>query len=162
MNIRSAVDLLKQIPLFAQVDEAHLQTLLFSSDELLIPKGRTVFEAGEDATSAIVITSGEAVVHDGQTGSVLALAGPGSLFGEQSMIASLPRQVTLIAKSEIEAIVVEQAVFLRLCSEFPEVAMHVLAVLNERLDENSNALSEVQKHFEVQPVEELLARKNDN
>ena len=29
MGVRSAVDLLKQLPLFAGVYEAHLQTLLF-------------------------------------------------------------------------------------------------------------------------------------
>jgi CRP/FNR family cyclic AMP-dependent transcriptional regulator len=156
MNIRAAVDLLKQIPLFARVDEAHLQTLLFSSDELVVPQGRTMFEAGDPATSAIVITSGEAVVHDGQTGSVLALAGPGSLFGEQSMIAGLPRQVTVNAKTEVEAIVIEQAVFIRLCSEFPEVGMQVLDVLSQQLGESSDALAEVQEHFQVQPVEELL------
>lgn len=162
MNIRAAVDLLKQIPLFAGVDEAHLQTLLFSSDELLVPQGRTMFEAGDPATSAIVITSGEAVVHDGQTGSVLALAGPGSMFGEQSMIAGLPRQVTVNAKTEVEAVVVEQAVFLRLCAEFPEVGMQVLDVLSRQLGESSDALADVQEHFQVQPVDELLKPKIEN
>ena len=37
MGVRSTVDLLKQLPLFAGVDEAHLQTLVFSSDELIVP-----------------------------------------------------------------------------------------------------------------------------
>jgi CRP/FNR family transcriptional regulator, cyclic AMP receptor protein len=161
MNIRAAVDLLKQIPLFAGVDEAHLQTLIFSSDELVVPQGRTMFEAGDPATSAIVITSGEAVVHDGQTGSVLALAGPGSMFGEQSMIAGLPRQVTVNAKTEVDAIVVEQAVFMRLCSEFPEVGMQVLDVLSRQLGESSDALADVQEHFQVRPVDELLKSKTE-
>jgi CRP-like cAMP-binding protein len=110
MSIRATVDLLKRIPLFQHVDEAHLQTLLFSSEELVVPKGRTIFEAGDDATSAIVIREGEAVVHDGQSNSVLALAGPGSMFGDQSMIAGLPRTVTLVAKTEVEAIVIDQSV----------------------------------------------------
>lgn len=161
MNIRAAVDLLKQIPLFAGVDEAHLQTLIFSSDELVVPQGRTMFEAGDPATSAIVITNGEAVVHDGQTGSVLALAGPGSMFGEQSMIAGLPRQVTVNAKIEVEAIVIEQAVFMRLCSEFPEVGMQVLDVLSRQLGESSDALADVQEHFQVRPVDELLKSKTE-
>ena len=121
MGVRSAVDLLKQMPLFAGVDEAHLQTLVFSSDELIVPPGRTVFEAGDPSTNALIIRQGEGVVIDPETGGVLALAGPGSMFGEQSLIASIPRQVTLNAKTEIEAIVIEQSVFLRLCGEFPEV-----------------------------------------
>jgi CRP-like cAMP-binding protein len=111
MSIRATVDLLKRIPLFQHVDEAHLQTLLFSSEELVVPKGRTIFEAGDDATSAIVIREGEAVVHDGQSNSVLALAGAGSMFGDQSMIAGLPRTVTLVAKTEVETIVIDQSVF---------------------------------------------------
>ncbi len=162
MNIRAAVDLLRQIPLFSKVDDAHLQTLLFSSDELVVPQGRRIFEAGDPATSAIVITSGEAVVHDGQTGSVLALAGPGSMFGEQSMIAGLPRQVTVNAKTEVEAIVIEQAVFIRLCSEFPEVGMQMLDVLGRQLGESSEALADVQEHFQVQPVDELLRPKRED
>ena len=156
MSIRATVELLKEIPLFANVDEAHLQTLLFSSDELVVLQGRSVFEAGDEATSAIVIRRGEAVVHDAQTKSVLALAGPGSLFGEQSMIAGLPRPVTVVAKTEVEAIVIEQAVFMRLCSEFPEVGMQILDVLSEKLGASSTELAAVQQHFEVPPVDELL------
>lgn len=156
MNIRNAVQLLKAIPLFQGMDEAHLQTLAFSSEELVVPKGRALFEAGDEATSAIVICEGEAVVHEAQTNSVLALAGPGSLFGEQSMIAGLPRQVTAIAKSEVIGMVLEQAVFMRLCAEFPEVGMRALEVLSENLGQSSDELKAVQEHFEVRPVEELL------
>ncbi len=160
MSIRATVDLLKRIPLFQHVDEAHLQTLLFSSEELVVPKGRTIFEAGDDATSAIIIREGEAVVHDGQSNSVLALAGPGSMFGDQSMIAGLPRTVTLVAKTEVEAIVIDQSVFLRLCAEFPEVGIQVLDVLSEKLGESSSELAAVQEHFNVQPIDELLANKD--
>ncbi len=156
MGVRSAVDLLKQLPLFAGVNDAHLQTLVFSSDELIVPAGRTVFEAGDPSTNALIIRQGEGVVIDPQSGGVLALAGPGSMFGEQSLIAGLPRQVTLNAKTEIEAIVIEQSVFLRLCSEFPEIGIQVLDVLNRQLETCSNELSQVQSRFEVTPLEELL------
>jgi len=160
MSIRATVELLKRIPLFQNVDEAHLQTLLFSSEELVVPKGRTVFEAGDDATSAIIIREGEAVVHDGQTNSVLALAGPGSMFGDQSMIAGLPRAVTVVAKSEVEAIVIEQSVFLRLCAEFPEVGVQILDELSERLGQSSSELAAVKEHFDVQPIDELMAKRD--
>lgn len=160
MGVRSAVDLLKQLPLFAGVNDSHLQTLVFSSDELIVPAGRTVFEAGDPSTSALIIKHGEGVVIDPQTGGVLALAGPGSMFGEQSLIAGLPRRVTLNARTEIEAIVIEQSVFLRLCSEFPEIGMQVLDVLNRQLEACSNELSEVQSRFEDSPIEELLRDKD--
>lgn len=160
MGVRSAVDLLKQMPLFSGVNDAHLQTLVFSSDELIVPPGRTVFEAGDPSTNALIIKQGDGVVIDPQTGGVLALAGPGSMFGEQSLIAGLPRQVTLNAKTEIEAIVIEQSVFLRLCSEFPEIGMQVLDVLNRQLETCSNELSEVQSRFEVSPIEELLREED--
>ncbi len=160
MGVRSAVDLLKQLPLFAGVNDSHLQTLVFSSDELIVPAGRTVFEAGDPSTSALIIKQGEGVVIDPQTGGVLALAGPGSMFGEQSLIAGLPRRVTLNARTEIEAIVIEQSVFLRLCSEFPEIGMQVLDVLNRQLEACSNELSEVQSRFEDSPIEELLRDKD--
>ena len=156
MGVRSAVDLLKQLPLFAGVNDSHLQTLVFSSDELIVPPGRTVFEAGDPSTNALIIKQGEGVVIDPQTGGVLALAGPGSMFGEQSLIAGLPRRVTLNARTEIEAIVIEQSVFLRLCSEFPEIGMQVLDVLNRQLEACSNELSEVQTRFEDSPFEDLL------
>ena len=161
MGVRSAVDLLKQLPLFAGVNDSHLQTLVFSSDELIVPAGRTVFEAGDPSTNALIIKQGDGVVIDPETGGVLALAGPGSMFGEQSLIAGLPRQVTLNAKTEIEAIVIEQSVFLRLCSEFPEIGIQVLDVLNRQLEICSNELSEVQTRFENSPLEELLREEED-
>ncbi len=160
MGVRNAVDLLKQIPLFAGIDAAHLQTLVFSSDELVVPQGRTVFEAGDPSSHAVIIKEGEGVVIDSETGGVLALAGPGSLFSEQSMIAGLPHRVTLNAKTEISALLIDQAVFMRLCSEFPEVGMQVLEVLTRNLDNSSRELSEVQEHFQVQPVDELLRDKD--
>lgn len=161
MGVRSAVDLLKQLPLFAAVNDAHLQTLVFSSDELIVPAGRTVFEAGDPSTNALIIKQGDGVVIDPQSGGVLALAGPGSMFGEQSLIAGLPRQVTLNAKTEIEAIVIEQSVFLRLCSEFPEIGIQVLDVLNRQLETCSNELSQVQTRFELSPLEELLQEEEE-
>ncbi|MGB7203896.1 MAG: Crp/Fnr family transcriptional regulator [Anderseniella sp.] len=160
MSVRSTVEMLKQIPLFADIDEAHLQTLVFSSDELVVPQGRTVFEAGDPSTSAIIIKEGDGVVVDGETGSVIALAGPGSIFGEQSMIAGLPYRVTLNAKTELIGIVIEQAVFMRLCSEFPEVGQIVLNVLSKQLDKSSQELSAVQDYFQVQPVDELIPRED--
>ena len=160
MGVRSAVDLLKQLPLFAGVNDAHLQTLVFSSDELIVPAGRTVFEAGDPSTNALIIRQGDGVVIDPQTNGVMALAGPGSMFGEQSLIAGLPRQVTLNAKTEIEAIVIEQSVFLRLYSEFPEIGMQVLDVLNRQLETCSNELSEVQSRFELSPIEDLLREED--
>jgi CRP-like cAMP-binding protein len=84
------------------------------------------------------------------------------MFGEQSMIAGLPRQVTVNARTEVEAIVIEQAVFIRLCSEFPEVGMQMLDVLGRQLGESSEALAEVQEHFQVQPVDELLRPKRED
>ena len=160
MGVRSAVDLLKQLPLFAGVNDAHLQTLVFSSDELIVPAGRTVFEAGDPSTNALIIRQGDGVVIDPQTNGVMALAGPGSMFGEQSLIAGLPRQVTLNAITEIEAIVIEQSVFLRLYSEFPEIGMQVLDVLNRQLETCSNELSEVQSRFELSPIEDLLREED--
>ena len=155
MGVRSTVDLLRQIPLFAEVDAPHLQTLAFSSDELVVPARHMVFQAGDPASSAIIIKSGEGVVHDGQTGGVLALAGPGSMFGDLSMIAGLPRQVTLNAKTEIVATVIEQSVFLRLCEEYPEVGMRVLSVLTEQLGRSSEALSAVQQIFDTDSEESV-------
>lgn len=72
------------------------------------------------------------------------------------MIAGLPRQVTVTAKSEIEALVIEQSVFMRLCAEFPEVGMQMLDVLTRQLGESSEALAEVRDFFEIEPVDELL------
>ena len=55
---------------------------------------------------------------------------------------------------------VDQSVFLRLCAEFPEVGIQVLDVLSEKLGESSSELAAVQEHFNVQPIDELLANKD--
>ena len=69
--------------------------------------------------------------------------------------------MTLNAKTEIEAVVIEQSVFLRLCSEFPEIGMQVLDVLNRQLETCSNELSEVQTRFENSPFDELLREEEE-
>ena len=147
MNVRSAVDLLQQVPLFAGVAAAHLQALLFSSSSVEFAAGETVFSAGQPASSALLVTAGEAVALDAAD-ETLAHISRGALLGELSMIAGLPRSVTVRAVTRLSAVEIDNRTVMRLVGEFPEVGASMLRTLSDRLGFCSDELAEIREVFD--------------
>jgi CRP-like cAMP-binding protein len=94
-----SVELLQQIPLFADLEPRELERLSGSFKERKFDAGNPVATEGEGAAGFFVIESGEAVVtvHGEERGRL----GPGDYFGDIALIDQGSRSATIVADSDL-------------------------------------------------------------
>ena len=150
MAVKSEVELLRQVPLFAEVDAAQLQLLVFNSRKRRVAAGSFLITRGEVTNAAQLILAGEAEALNGakDDGKIIARLKRGAFIGELSMVAGLPASVSVRAATPVEAIRITQDLFQRVCQEFPEDGQRMLASLSERLDVVLNDLLDVRSVLE--------------
>ena len=97
------LELLKRVPLFADLPEADLRTICEASEERKLAPGENLFLEGEEGDQAYVIVDGEAEVlkQSGDREVLLAIRHQGEVIGEMALIEATPRSATVRAKSEV-------------------------------------------------------------
>ncbi len=144
MSLDDEVKLLKQIPLFANLDVSKLKLLAFTSEWLQFGEGETLVREGESGDCAFVITHGEAVVMvhspDGET--EVAVRGVGDIIGETAILCEVPRTATVRARGNVSTLKISKKVFVELITGNPEVAVEVIRVLGSRLESATQQLSD--------------------
>ncbi len=156
---------LSNIRMFQHLDEGDRIALAAVVDELTIPEGHTLFQAGDPGDSLFVVRTGEIELFIKDTAGqkiVLTTAGAGDMFGEVAMLDSGPRTATAFALSESEVLVLDRDDLVLVFQRQPETALHMLAALsgltrkadellrtrvsrnvNEEIEEHSNFLQKI-------------------
>ncbi len=135
MDVFEEAEMLRKVPFFGGLDPAKLKLLAFTSRALRFASGESLMRAGERADSAYVILEGEVEIL-GKTNAgefVVAVQGRNALIGEMGVIMNVPRTATVRAKDAVRALRIADEVFLRLLTENPDCALHVMRVLSTRL-----------------------------
>ncbi len=147
MSIRRDVELLRQVPLFAQVEGAQLQLLVFSGLRLDIPAGELLLRKGRSEDRGMLVLAGEAeaFVRDGDP---IAELTPGAFIGELQMIARLPSSISVRARTDMQVLAIGHDLFTRVLNEFPDAGARMLSVLSRKLDTSVKELKAVQRYFE--------------
>jgi CRP-like cAMP-binding protein len=98
----SRIDLLREVPLFADLEQRDLQQIAQSLKERTFAAGDTIATEGEGAVGFFIIQDGRASVSVGgeQRGSL----GPGDYFGEIALIAGSDRTATVTADTELRCL----------------------------------------------------------
>jgi CRP/FNR family cyclic AMP-dependent transcriptional regulator len=93
------IEVLKRVPLFADLDEAELGRVASVFKERRFAAGETVIQQGSGAAAFFVIDAGEAIVHvDGIERRTLKA---GDYFGEMALIDAGARTATVNALTEL-------------------------------------------------------------
>ena len=95
-------------------------------------KGAPLIQAAATDRWAAIIDSGRVRVR--ATG-VVAVRQAGDIVGEQTVMDGKPRSATVVAETEVRALVVDGADLDLLCARFPHVLHELCVVLSERLRE---------------------------
>jgi CRP/FNR family cyclic AMP-dependent transcriptional regulator len=148
VSIKSTVELLRQVPLFAGVDPAHLQVLSFAAVRHVLQKGQVLYAAGAPGTSGYLVVSGSARAVDPGSGEAVAEIGRGAFLAELAMLAKLPHHLTVTATSTLTVNEIGNDLFLKLISEFPEAGTRIVENFAGKLDSSMLMLREVQLLFE--------------
>lgn len=124
---------LSNITMFGLLNEGDRIALAEVIDELTIPEGHTLFQAGDPGDSLFIVRSGEIELYIKDTVGqkiVLTTAGPGDMFGELAMLDEGPRTATALALSESEVLMLDRDDLVLLFQRQPEAALHMLAALS--------------------------------
>ncbi len=150
MSVRTNVESLRQIPLFADCEPAHLQVMAFASERAEFAPGRDIFRAGGSGGSAYLILAGDAEVWTSTGGERIqvALAGPGAFLGELAMIAGVAYSVNVTAKTQVTATRISRDMFMRVVTEFPDFGTHVMAALSRKLSGSISDFDRIRHLFE--------------
>ena len=136
MSLAEEVELLKRIPLFANIDTSKLKLLAFTSERVRFPAGQVLCRQGEIGRAAFIIIDGEAdVIVDAETGPLtVASVGRNDFVGEIAILCDVPRTATVQARSDVTALVIAKDQFFRMITEFPQMAIEIMRVLALRLE----------------------------
>jgi putative peptide zinc metalloprotease protein len=112
-------DLLRRMPLFAELGAQQIQLVAAQLREELFEPGATIVRQGEIGETFYVIEKGRVQVSLNQHGKerVVTQRGPGEYVGEIALLLSVPRTATVKALAPTRMLVLDQGDFLRLSAD---------------------------------------------
>jgi CRP-like cAMP-binding protein len=125
------IQMLKRIPIFAEIDDDGLGVIARLATDFQAPAGRVLAEVGQPGTGLFVIEEGTVEV-DLPDGTAVEL-GPGDFFGEVALLTDSPRNARVRARTEVRCLAIERHVFELLLDAQPTIAVKMLPVVARRL-----------------------------
>lgn len=135
-----------QAPLFVALDADAATALRASMIERRIPRGDNVFVEGEPGDRLYVITQGKIKLgHKALDGreSLLAVLGPGQMFGELSLFDPGPRTSTATAVTDSVVVGLGHDALQPWLTGRPEVAAALLKALARRLRRTNDLMADL-------------------
>jgi CRP-like cAMP-binding protein len=144
MSLRDEVELLRRVPLFSNVSPTKLKLLAFTSERVSYAAGEVLFNQNDPGDVAYVLLVGTAdVLINSPAGQVkVATVGANEIVGEIAILCDVARTATVKTASPVQALRIRKEQFLTLLSEFPEMAIEIMKVLADRLNQTTAALTE--------------------
>jgi CRP/FNR family transcriptional regulator, cyclic AMP receptor protein len=130
------INFLRNVPIFAELEEKDLLKVVKLGTSQKYKKGNIVVLEQESGAALFVIITGKVKVvrmdEDGRE-VILSMFGPGEFFGEMSLLDGLARSASVVATVKSELFMIHRRDFLELLNEFPTVTISLLAELAMRL-----------------------------
>ena len=125
------IDLLRRVPLFADLSDRDLERLAQTFKENTFSAGDTIATEVKGGVGFFVI--GEGTVEYGVGGEGKGSGGPGDYFGEVALIDAGPRTATVTAASEVRVYGLTPWEFRPLVEENASIAWELLQAMAKRL-----------------------------
>jgi CRP/FNR family transcriptional regulator len=132
----SAVDILRRVPIFADLSETELQFLAERAVPRNYTKGEMVFNEGDPCSGLFVIESGHLRIFKSSPGGreqVLTVEGPGSSVAELPVFDGGAYPASTAAVDDARVYFISRPDFHSLCLVHPQVPLKVLKVVGARL-----------------------------
>lgn len=140
MAADSKLDLLAGVKLFSSLNKKELGLVSRASDVIDVPAGTEIVKEGEVGHEFYLILRGVATVR--RNGRKIATLGPGSYFGEMSLLDKGPRSATVVTDEASSLVVLGQREFGAVLDQVPAVAHKLLVAMAGRLrDADTKAFS---------------------
>ena len=141
----SADALLKRNYMFRGLPERTLQRISALAGRKLYQKGAVIFSQGDPGDALYGVASGRVRISASGAGGrevFLNIMEPGDTFGEIAVMDGLPRTAGATALERTALIVLKRVDFLALVEREPQIALHLLKLLCQRLRWTSELVEE--------------------
>jgi len=132
----TADDVLAETPLFEALSEQDSSALRAGIIDVHLDRGERLFSEGDTGDKLYIILSGKIkltkAAPDGRE-NLLSVHGPGEMFGELSLFDPIPRTSSATAVTDAQLAGIAHDDLRAWLSTRPEVAMHLLQALAQRL-----------------------------
>ncbi len=133
-------------PLFAALDEATAELVGAAMTTRTVDRGHVVFKEGDTGDRLFIVLDGKVKISrsaaDGRE-NLLAVLGPGEMFGELSLFDPGPRTATASAVTESALASLDHDDLRPLLLAQPAVAVQLLAALAQRLRRTNEAMADL-------------------
>jgi CRP-like cAMP-binding protein len=129
-----AVELLKRVPLFSDLDRKELERIASSMKERTFSAGDSVTTEGQSGVGFFVIESGDAKVTVG--GDEKRRLGPGDYFGEVALLNESARTATITAESDLKCYGLTSWEFRPLVETHGSIAWKLLQAMSKTYKSN--------------------------
>ncbi len=149
-KLQDEVDLLRSIPVLANMPANKLKLLAFASDRVSYSEGDVLFNQGDDADAAYIVIRGSAdVLVNTEKGSTkVAELGVNAFVGDMAILSDMPRTATVKAAAPLDTLRIRKDHMLDMMKDSPVLAMAVLRELIERLAKTTADLTEARSEIE--------------
>ena len=141
-------DVLRTAPLFRELDDEAASALRASMSEVVLSRGDVLFREGDEGDRVYVVIRGKVklgrTAPDGRE-NLLALLGPGQMFGELSLFDPGPRSATVTAVTDTTLLGLGHADLLPWLTGRPEVARGLLLQFAQRLRRSNDTLADLEQ-----------------
>ena len=133
---QSPVELLRSVPLFADLEEGELERFSHVAVPRSFPAGTRVFHEGDSSDACYIVSEGSFRVtreHSDGRAITLATLGPGEIFGELAMLDGDKRSASAESITDGTLLALPANDVRSLLSRNPEIALKLVAGLVRRL-----------------------------
>jgi CRP/FNR family transcriptional regulator, cyclic AMP receptor protein len=121
----------RQLSLFAGCGTKELRKVEQIGTRLQVPAGRRLTRAGDQGREVVVVLAGVASCEIDS--KVVATFAEGDFFGEVAVLDGGPRTATVVARTDMDLLILDRFEFETLVKASPEVAHRLLQAMARRL-----------------------------
>jgi CRP/FNR family cyclic AMP-dependent transcriptional regulator len=139
-----AAQLLRRVPLFADLSQHELEEFGRVAVARRFPKETRVFHEGDRGDACYIIRSGTCrVTREHSDGRAITLAnlGPGDLFGELAMLDGEQRSASVETLTDTELLALPAGDVRALLARHPEITVKLVVALTRRLRETNERVT---------------------
>ncbi len=137
-------ELLRRVPLFAELSESELERVASVAVPRAFPKGVRVFHEGDDSNACYIVRSGDLrVTREHSDGRAIALAtlGPGDIFGELAMIDGGLRSASVETLTDSALLALPASDVRRVVARNGDIAAKLIVAITRRLRETNERVA---------------------
>ena len=142
VDVAVLLPILRQIPLFAGLDENLHKEIIQHIVLMYYPPEYQIFKENEDGDALYIVKKGKIeIYHDpkeeGELSQKVAEINEGGFFGEMSLVADSPRNASAKTMEESEVFILSKSDFKNLLSSNQNLAEQISATVVDRTNENN-------------------------